>query len=75
MNYHKYKSQFSGHTRQARKLMSKFIKESELALMTDDDIEKGINEYYIAIQFGDNWMLVQRENLDAFEKIITWINR
>lgn len=43
--------------------------------MTDDDIEKRINEWYIAIQFGDDWMLVPREKVDAFEKMITWIFR
>lgn len=75
LEYQKYKSQFSGHTRQARRLMSRYIKKNDLALMTDDDIEKRINEWYISIQFGDDWMLIPREKVDAFEKMITWIKR
>lgn len=75
MSYQKYKSQFSGHLVNARLLMSKYLKEKDLALMTDEEIEKEINERYIAIQLGDDWMLVPREKVDAFEKIITWIKR
>ena len=75
MSYPKYKSQFTGHLRNARLLMSKYLKEKDLALMTDEEIEKKINDRYIAIQLGDDWMLVPKEKLDAFEKMITWICR
>ena len=75
MSYEKYESQFSGHLLNARLLMLKYISENKLAKMTDTEIEKEINERYIAIQLGDDWMLFPREKVDAFEKIITWIKR
>lgn len=75
MSYQKYKSQYTGHFANARLLLSKYLKESDMALMTDDQIEKKINDWYIAIQLGDDWMLVPKEKLDAFEKMITWICR
>lgn len=75
MSYQKYKSQFSGHLVNARLLMVRYISENKLALMTDEEIEKKINDWYIAIQLGDDWMLVPKEKLDAFEKMITWICR
>lgn len=49
MSYQKYKSQFSGHLVNARLLMVRCISENKLALMTDEEIEKEINERYIAI--------------------------
>ena len=75
MSYPKYKGHFTGHFANARLLMSKYLKEKDLALMTDEEIEKKINDWYIAIQLGDDWMLVPREKVDAFEKMITWICR
>lgn len=75
MSYPKYKGHFTGHHVNARLLMSKYLKEKDLALMTDEEIEKKINDWYIAIQLGDDWMLVPKEKIDAFEKMITWICR
>lgn len=75
MDYSKYKSQVSGHFRKARLLMSKYESAKDLALMTDEEIEKKINDLYIAIQLGDNWMLVPKEKKNEFEKMITWICR
>lgn len=75
MNYQKYKSQVSGHFRKARLLMSKYESAKDLALMTDEEIEKKINDWYIAIQLDDDWILIPKERKKEFEKMITWICR
>ena len=77
MDYPKYESQVTGHFRNARSLLlsKNHITANILAQMTDEDVEREINARYIAIQLGDDWMLVPKEKLDAFEKMITWICR
>lgn len=63
MDYQKYESQVSGHFRNARSLLlsKNHITANILAQMTDEDVEREINARYIAIQLGDNWMLVPKE--------------
>ncbi|WP_346698646.1 hypothetical protein [Thomasclavelia spiroformis] len=77
MDYQKYESQVSGHFRNARSLLlsKKHITANILAQMTDKDVEKEINARYIAIQLGDDWILVPKEKKNEFEKMITWICR
>lgn len=77
MDYPKYESQVTGHFRNARSLLlsKKYINANVLAQMTDEDVEREINARYIAIQLGDDWMLVPKEKQSEFEKMITWICR
>ena len=75
MGYQRYSSNFSGHYAQARKLISKFVTAEKLAFMTDSDVEKEINNRYIAISIGDDWILVERKKIEEFEKLITLVGR
>lgn len=75
MKHDAYKSYFSGHYAQARDLISKYISVEKLALMTDIDIEKEINKRFIAIQIGDNWLLVDREKEQEFKEVTLFIER
>lgn len=75
MKREEYKSFFTGHYVQARELISKYISIEKLALMTDTDIEKEINKRFIAIQIGDNWLLVDREKQQEFKEMTLFIER
>lgn len=75
MKHDAYKSFFTGHYAQARKLISKYISMEKMALMTDVDIEKEINKRFIAIQIGDDWLLIDREKEQEFNDIVLFIGR
>lgn len=49
---YEYKSMFTGHSRNARKLLiSKYISQDVLALMTDDEVESIFGDKYIKKEY------------------------
>ncbi len=72
---YKYKSLYTGHKINARKLISKFVTKGEMALMTDDDIEKEINARFTAILLNDDWVLIPNDKLLDIKRIVKRINR
>lgn len=75
MKHDTYKRHFSGHYAKAIKLISKYISVEKMGLMTDSDIEKEVNKRFIAIQIGDDWLLIDREKEEEFNDIALFIGR
>lgn len=72
---YKYELLYIGHSRNARKLISKFVSKEEMVLMTDDEVAREINARFTAILLGDNWALIPNENLEDIKSIVEWIKR
>ncbi|WP_196029346.1 hypothetical protein [Longicatena caecimuris] len=72
---YKYESLYIGHSRNARKLISKFVSKGEMVLMTDDEVAKEVNARFTAILIGDDWVLIPNEKLEEVARIVKWIKR
>ena len=68
---------YSGHERAARDLLLREKKktERELAVMTGREVEMAINEEYVAIQAGEDWLLISKDKYEDFQEIAEWIDR
>lgn len=72
-----FKICYSGHERAARNLLlrKKYKTERELAIMTSKEVEMTIEEKYVVIQVGDDWLLVPKDKYTEFQEIVEWIDR
>lgn len=72
-----FKIKFTGHEKTARKLLreKKLKTANELAEMTSFEVEDAINKSFSAIECGEDWLLVPKEKMQEFNKLITWIER
>ncbi len=72
-----FKMNYRGYEKQARELIlkKKFVKPEELALMSDWEVEKVINDNYKTFSVGEDWLLVPNDKYKEFCEMITWIYR
>lgn len=43
--------------------------------MTGREVEMAINEEYVAIQAGEDWLLISKDKYEDFQEIAEWIDR
>lgn len=70
----KFKAYYSGHIKNARKVLIKLglATEKELAYLSDGDVEKRLNESDLLIlEAGDDYAVIPKEYQDK----IIWISR
>lgn len=73
----KFEITCTGHETKARRLLlEEALKtEKELALMTSNEVEDVINANFECYKCGDDWLLVPKDKVYEFNRIVTWIER
>lgn len=68
---------FASQEKKARKLLLEkhHFPAEKLALMTTHEIEKFIEDQYVAYKQGDDWLLIHKDNVQAFNNIAIWLDR
>lgn len=66
---------YTGHERQARRLLKKYLTDEELSQMCLFEVQKKVNELFLCYLIGEDWMLIPRDKEDEFNKITEWVDR
>lgn len=73
----KFECHFIAHEIKARQYILEhgLTKPEKLALMAREKVESIINEHCTCFKVDNDWLLVDREHEQEFNKITTWIER
>lgn len=66
---------YTGHEKQVRRLMKKYLTDEELSQMCFDELQKKVNELFLCYLVGEDWILIPRDKEDEFNKIAEWVCR
>lgn len=68
---------FASQEKKARKLLLEkhHFPAETLALMTTHEIEKFIEDQYVAYKQDDDWLLIHKDNVKEFNSIAIWLDR
>ena len=71
----KFVIKYTGQRNDIKEILLNHFSLKKVNSMTDEEIETFINDNYICYECGEDWLIIQKEKEQEFNRIADWICR